>query len=365
MGEEGSRVEAGRVAVGEARPRAKPAAQLPRGPWRLTWDRFRRDRLSLTAACLFAAIVVASFAGGPIASAAVGHSGTDLFPYAMSGFAKPVGPWTRVPNVGEAQSDQYGNLEKPPASAGTTLLVLGADGPLGRDELIRLLDGGKTSLEIALLGVFFALLIGVPLGCIGGYFGGWTGAGIARLTEMVMAFPLILFLVLASVRLSNSLTPIGFGSVLPEGVFAVSLLIGIFTSFYPTRLVRVQLLTLKEAEFVQAEHMIGASDSRILRRHLVPHLVPTLLVWSAIAVATNILLEVGISFVGVGVQASTATWGSLLTTTWGTIYSPRPYDGRVFTPWLTVFPTVAILLTVLSLNQISEGLRRATEPWRS
>ena len=128
---------------------------------------------------------------------------------------------------------------------------------------------------------------------------------------------------------------------------------------------RVQLLTLKEAEFVQAEHMIGASDSRILRRHLFPHLVPTLLVWSAIAVATNILLEVGISFVGVGVQASTATWGSLLTTTWGTIYAPRPYDGRVFTPWLTVFPTVAILLTVLSLNQISEGLRRAMEPWRS
>ena len=286
MGEEGGRVEVGRVAVDGARPRALPAAQLPRGPWRLTWDRFRRDRLSLTAACLFAAIVVVSFAGGPIASAAVGHNGTDLFPYAMSSFSKPVGPWTRVPNVGEAQSDQYGNLDKPPVSAGTTLLVLGADGPLGRDELIRLLDGGKTSLEIALLGVFFALLIGVPLGCIGGYFGGWTGAGIARLTEMVMAFPLILFLVLASVRLSNSLTPIGFGSVLPEGVFAVSLLIGIFTSFYPTRLVRVQLLTLKEAEFVQAEHMIGASDSRILRRHRFPHLVPTVPVWSAIAVAT-------------------------------------------------------------------------------
>ena len=93
--------------------------------------------------------------------------------------------------------------------------------------------------------------------------------------------------------------------------------------------------------------------------------MPTLLVWSAIAVATNILLEVGISFVGVGVQASTATWGSLLSTTWGTIYSPRPYDGRVFTPWLTLFPTIAILLTVLSLNQISEGLRRAMEPWRS
>jgi peptide/nickel transport system permease protein len=188
---------------------------------------------------------------------------------------------------------------------------------------------------------------------------------VARLTEIVMAFPLILFLVLASVRLSSSLTPIGLGSVMPGGVFAVALLIGVFTSFYPTRLVRVQLLTLREAEFVQAEHMIGATNRRILRRHLFPHLVPTLLVWSAIAAATNILLEVGISFVGVGVQASTATWGSLLSTTWGTIFQPRPYDGRVFTLWQTLFPTIAILLTVLSLNQISEGLRRAMEPWRS
>jgi ABC-type dipeptide/oligopeptide/nickel transport system permease subunit len=364
MGEE-SRVEVGRLGAGETPARAKPSAPLPRGPWRLTWDRFRRDRLSLAAACLFATIVVVSFAGGPISSSALGHSGTDLFPYAVSDLFKPVGPWTHVANVNEAQSDDEGNIASPPRSAGTTLLVLGADGPLGRDELIRLFDGGKTSLEIALGGVFFALLIGVPLGCLGGYFGGWTDATVARLTEIVMAFPLILFLVLASVRLSSSLTPIGFGSVLPKGVFAVALLIGVFTSFYPTRLVRVQLLTMRDAEFVQAEHMIGASNPRILRRHLLPHLVPTLLVWSAIAVATNILLEVGISFVGVGVQASTATWGSLLSTTWGTIYAPRPYDGRIFTPWQTLFPTVAILLTVLSLNQISEGLRRAMEPWRS
>jgi ABC-type dipeptide/oligopeptide/nickel transport system permease subunit len=365
MGEE-SEVAVGVAAGAEAASsKPRPSAPLPGGPWRLTWDRFRRDRLSLAAACLFATVVVVSFAGGPISSAAVGHTGNDLFPYAVDTFLKPVGPWTRVPNVNEAQSDVNGQLAVPPKSAGTTLLVLGADGPLGRDELIRLLDGGKTSLEIALMGVFFALLIGVPLGCLGGYFGGWTDAGVARLTEIVMAFPLILFLVLASVRLSSSLTPIGYGSVLPKGVFAVSLLIGVFTSFYPTRLVRVQLLTLKEAEFVQAEHMIGASNRRILRRHLFPHLVPTLLVWSAIAVATNILLEVGISFVGVGVQASTATWGSLLSTTWGTIYAPRPYDGNIFTPWQTLFPTVAILLTVLSLNQISEGLRRAMEPWRS
>jgi ABC-type dipeptide/oligopeptide/nickel transport system permease subunit len=93
--------------------------------------------------------------------------------------------------------------------------------------------------------------------------------------------------------------------------------------------------------------------------------VPGLLVWAAIAIAANILLEVGISFVGVGVQAPTPTWGSMLSTTWGTIFAPRTYDPASYTPWQTVIPTVAILLTVVALNQLSEGIRRALEPWSS
>ena len=125
------------------------------------------------------------------------------------------------------------------------------------------------------------------------------------------------------------------------------------------------MLTLRNAEFVQASRMVGASTSRIIRRHLLPHLVPGLLVWAAIAIAANILLEVGISFVGVGVQASTPTWGSMLSTTWGTVFSPRTYDAVSYTPWQTMIPTVAILLTVVALNQLSEGIRRALEPWSS
>ena len=177
-----------------------------------------------------------------------------------------------------------------------------------------------------------------------------------------MAFPLLLFLVFATAKLSPSLRGVSYGWLLPSGVFSEALLIGIFTSFYPTRLVRAQLLTLRNAEFVEAAHMIGASDWRILKRHLLPHLVPTLLVWAPIAVATNILLEVGLSFIGVGVQPSTPTWGSLLATAWGTVYQPIS-SGRGQTPWQTIVPTVAILVTVLSLNQVSEGVRRAIEPW--
>jgi peptide/nickel transport system permease protein len=341
-----------------------PAAPLPPGPWRLTLNRLRRDRASVTAAVILAVIVILSFAGEPIGAAILGHNSTDQFPYAVDVNFKPAGPWSRVPDVGQVLVDSQGNpLVQAPPGTKTALLPLGADGPLGRDELLRLLDGGKTTLEVAILGVIFALLIGVPIGCIGGYFGGFTDTVVSRLTEVVMAFPLILFLVFASVRLSDTLNPIGWGSILPSGVFAVSLLIGVFTSFYPLRLVRGQLIVLRDAEFVQASHMTGASNWRILRRHLFPHLVPTLLVWSGIAVATNILLEVGISFIGAGIQASTPTWGSMLSTTWGTIYSPRTYNSASFTPWQTILPTIAILLTVVSLNQLSEGVRRAVQPW--
>lgn len=304
-----------------------------------------------------------SFAGGPVAGTLLGHNGGDLFPYAANADTlKPVGPWTRVPALHEASSDAYGDLEPPPRGTASTLLVLGADGPLGRDELLRLLDGGRTSLEIGLGAVVVALLIGVPLGSVAGYFGGATDALISRATETVMAFPLILLLVFVSVRLRGPLTAIAYGSILPSGVVGVSLLIGIFTCFYPIRLVRAHLLALRDAEFVQAARMVGASDLRILRRHLLPHLVPMLLVWSAIAVATNMLLEVGISFIGAGVQASTATWGSLLSTSWGTLFAPITYDSTRNTPWQTLFPTLAILLTVMSLNQVSEGLRRALDP---
>ena len=209
----------------------------------------------------------------------------------------------------------------PPKGSPTTLMVLGADGPLGRDEFIRVLDGGKASIEVGVFAVLISALIAVPLGCLAGFYGGKVDAVISRLTEWVMAFPLIFFLVFATVHLTPALRPIGWGHDIPAGVPMVALLIGVFTSFYPLRLVRAQLLTLRNAEFVDSSRMVGASGLRIIRKDLLPHLVPTLLVWGAVAVATDMLLEVGLSVIGVGVQASTATWGTLLAQTTGTIYN--------------------------------------------
>ena len=304
--------------------------------------------------------------GGAIATQMLGHDGARPFPYATNASLKPVGPWTRVPATNQASLDDYGNILPPPRGTKKALMVLGADGSLGRDELIRLLDGARTSLEIAIGAVLVALMIAIPVGAIAGYFGGAADTVVSRFTETVMAFPLLLFLVFATARLSPSLRGVSWSWVVPTGVFSEALLIGIFTSFYPTRLVRAQVVMLRSSEFVEAAHMIGASDSRILRRHLFPHLIPTLLVWSTIAVATNILLEVGLSFIGVGVQPSTPTWGSMLATAWGTIYQPivsNRFLPLSQTPWQTIFPTAAILITVVALNQVSEGIRRAIEPW--
>lgn len=327
-----------------------------------TFRRFARDRAAVVALAVLLVVAVACSIGGPVASTLLHHNGEDLFPYAVNDNLRPVGPWTRVPALNQAKILPDSTLAPPPKGAKRTLFVLGADSNVGRDEFIRVLDSGKASLEIGIGGVLIAILVGLPLGAIAGYFGRWFDAIVSRLTELVMAFPLILLLVLVSVRLRPTLEPISIQHVLPPGVLLVALMIGLFTSFYPLRLVRAQMLTLKRAEFVEAERMIGASNWRIVVRHLIPHLVPTLLVWGAVAAGTNILLEVGLSFIGAGVPITTPTWGSMLVTTWGTIYSPHPYNAQAFTPWLTIVPTLAIMISVVALNQAAEGARRALAP---
>lgn len=307
-------------------------------------------------------IVLAALFGGAVATDALGHSGAQPFIYAASDTQRPVGPWTHVPTPKSPPFDQYGVLQRPPRGTPSTLFVLGADGPLGRDELIRLLDGLRTSLEIGIGAMLVALVIAVPVGAVAGYFGGGIDTFVSQATETMMAFPLILFLLFANRYLLGDLRSVGWGSTVPNGVAGEALLIGLFTAFYPIRLIRAHLLTLRSAEFVEASRMVGASDTRILRRHLVPHLVPILLVWGAIAIGTNMLAEVGLSFLGVGVQPDVPTLGTLLAAVWGTIFNPHNYDPHAYTPWQTICPMVVLVATVMCLNRLSEGLRRATEP---
>jgi peptide/nickel transport system permease protein len=334
----------------------------PVGPWRSGWRRLRSDRWGLASLLAVAAIVLLALFGGATTSHLVGHGGVQPFAYAANINRRPVGPWTRVATPSTLPVDDYGNLLPPPKDAHRTLLVLGADGPLGRDELIRLLDGLRSSLEVGIGAMLIALLIALPVGAAAGYFGGPVDAALSLFTETIMAFPLLLFLLFANRYLLGDVRSLGWSWVVPPGVLGEAVLIGTFTAFYPARLIRAQLFTLRHAEFVEAAHMVGASTRRILRRHLLPHVAPTVLVWAAVAIGTNILAEVGLSFIGVGVQPSTPSLGSLLSTVWGTIYNPQSYNGNAYTPWQTILPMVTIVVTVVCLNRLSEAVRRALEP---
>jgi peptide/nickel transport system permease protein len=145
-------------------------------------------------------------------------------------------------------------------------------------------------------------------------------------------------------------------------VFQLILIIGAFTWFYPARIVRTQIQSLRHREFVEAAQMVGARDGRIVRTHLLPHVVPPLLAYGTLLVATNIMIEVGVTFLGAGIKLPTASWGSLLAQTWGSLLNPNPYNPATTQPWLTLCPSLAIFLTVFALNQFGEGLREATDP---
>lgn len=190
------------------------------GPWRFAWRRMRRDRWTVTALAALAVVLAFSVVGGPIVSRLVGHRGDVPFPYAVAGTGPtlhPVGPWTRVAATRQVQLDEYSQVLPAPKATPTTLLALGADGTLGRDELIRFFDGGRTSLEVGLGATLVAVLIALPIGAAAGYFGGFVDAVVARWTDTLMAFPLLLFLVFATIRLSPHLAGIAYGDVLPEG----------------------------------------------------------------------------------------------------------------------------------------------------
>jgi len=325
------------------------------------WRRLSRDRLAVASAGLLCLLLGLVYAGPIVLRHVVGHGPNDPFPYAVDENLKPVGPWARVPDATSTiQGVPFGHA---PRGTPTTLLVLGGDGPLGRDELLRLLEGGRVSLEVAFGATLLSIILGLLAGACAGYFGGWIDAAISRSADLVMAFPLLLFLILLGSTLGPRLSDVRLGFLQP-GVVSLVVIIGIFTWFYPARIVRAEVTALKEREFVESARMVGAGEWRILRHHLLPHVIPVLLAYSAFLVATNVLVEAGVTFLGVGIRLPTASWGNLLSTAWGTSRTPLPYDPHRTTIWLTVFPTLAILLTAVSWTMLGEGLRRALEPRR-
>jgi len=325
------------------------------------WKTLKTDKVLLVSFVAATFLVFAITLGPPILGVALGHTSDEPFPYATNQLThKPVGPFSRVWNTTQQYMDSSGyNRVAPPKGTSQTWFILGGDGPLGRDELERLLEGGRTSLEVAVGGTLLAITLGTLIGTIGGFLGGFVGAALDRFTEFVMAFPLLLLVIAIGSQSSNRLDYVTLG-FLPPGVFSLILLIGGFTWFYPARMIRTQVAELRNREFVEAAVMVGARDMRILRTHIFPHVVPTALVYTTLLIPVNILLEAGITFLGVGIKLPTPSWGNLLGEVWGSVLNPQVANLDLRSQvWLTIFPSVMIFITVFTFNQLGEGLREA------
>jgi peptide/nickel transport system permease protein len=314
-----------------------------RGYWELVWIRFRRDKIAIISGIGIIVLLITAFVGAPIAKKVLGHGPNQIFigTEALSETLQPAGPWTHVhytdPLTGKTKH---------------TVFVLGASDTLGHDEFLRLLYGAQVSLEVAILSTIGVMIIGVLMGSIAGYFRGWIDTIISRVTEITMAFPVLLFVIALAATVGPRLDSITFG-VFGNGVLTLTLIFTMFGWFYPARIMRAQVLSIREKEYIEAARMVGAGDGRIIRSHVLPHLVAPIIVYSTLIVASYVLAEAGLSFLGLGIHPPQASWGNLLSD------ASNYYLSQ---PWLMLWPGMAVLLTTLAFNLLGDGLRDAFDP---
>jgi oligopeptide transport system permease protein len=234
-----------------------------------------------------------------------------------------------------------------PVHPGDVRHILGTD-QLGRDLLSRLMDGARISMSVAIVVQIVVLAIGVPIGAIAGWFGGRIDNLLMRFTDVMYAFPDLLFIILLSVAFRE--TP--FGKAV-DGLLVVFVAIGLTIWVTVARLVRGQLLSLKETEYVEAARAIGVSDARIVTRHLLPNGIGPVIVAVTLGIPSAILAESTLAYIGIGVKAPRASWGSLIAEGQRLIRSD---------PHLVLFPGIFIAVALVSFTFLGDGLRDALDP---
>ena len=273
------------------------------------WKRFMRDRIGLAGTIVVAIFVVAALAA----------------------------PWLAPFDPAEQFFDGL-TLEGSPRPPNAEFW-LGTD-LLGRDLLSRLLYGARTSLIIGVVANGTAVAIGTMLGLIAGYAGGWIGGAVMRFTDLMMAFPALLL-------------AIALAAIFAPSLWIVAMVIALVNWVQIARVIYTETRALTAREYIEAARALGAGHARILFVHLLPHLVPTILVWTTLGIATTVLLEATLSFLGIGVRPPTPSWG-------GIIFESQSYF--LTAPWLVFFPGIAIMLVALAFNLMGDALRDALDP---
>jgi peptide/nickel transport system permease protein len=268
------------------------------------WRRFRENKLALSGAILV------------------------LFMFAVSFLAPVISPY-------DPASIDVGRMLEPPSAEHW----FGTD-PLGRDILSRMIWGAQISLKVGFVSVGISLLIGVLLGALAGFYGGRVDRLIMRFVDVMLCFPAF-FLILAVIAL------------LEPSIWNIMIVIGLTSWMGVARLVRAEILSLREREFILAIRAQGASDLRIIFLHLLPNALAPILVAATLGIAGAILTESALSFLGIGVQPPTPSWGNILM---------AGKDNIMIAWWISVFPGLAILITVLSYNLLGEGIRDIIDP---
>jgi peptide/nickel transport system permease protein len=291
----------------------------PLSPRELVWRRFRRHKMALAGVVMLALLILYSVGG-------------TLF------FSESFANYTDT------------TLRLQPPSA---IHPFGTD-TVGRDILARTIYGGQISLLIGLFAVVVEVVVGVLIGAIAGYYGGWIDSLLMRFTEAMFNIPqLFLLLVMAKFFGGKIPTIQVLGRTFSGSVIVIILIIGLTSWMYLARIVRANFLSLKEREFVLAAHTTGTPNPVIIFQHILPNSMAPIIVSATLSVANAILAEAYISFLGLGVQPPTATWGNMLDGAYNYIESA---------PWLWIFPGTLIVLTVMAINFVGDGLRDALDP---
>ena len=310
-----------------------------RSPWQLAGIRLRRNRFAIAFGVLFVLIVVFCLAA-PLWADHIAHTG---------------------PNQNHI-TDQVlvgGQLTDVVAPDGTPLgpglrgrYLLGAD-QNGRDVMVRLMYGGRTSIYIGVLAALITTLLAVTVGVLAGYYRGWIDAVLSRILDVVWAFPVLLLGIALGTTLALGGLRIGGVQIAGDSLWIPILVIAVVYVPYMARPIRGEVLALREKEFVEAAVAQGKGPLRIMISELLPNIVSTVIVFSALNIANNMLLESALSFLGAGVRPPNASWGTMIADGYQTIYTA---------PHLTIVPGLMIVLTVLSLNVFGDGLRDALDP---